>query len=160
MTPLPKHCYLFALEIAPLSVGQVYEELPLHCTLMHRFWTDLSPEQLADHVQEIFAGMSRIDLIVEEKQRLGPKQVTASKLMPTAELIRLHMKLYETLNSLSVTYTAPEWVGEGYTPHATDRVDSQLEAGESHLSGAVYLVEVKVPGLDHKRIIRHRFDLQ
>lgn len=49
-----KHCYLFALEVSPMNVGDTYEELPLHCTLMHRFWSELVPEVLADKVSVFF----------------------------------------------------------------------------------------------------------
>lgn len=70
------------------------------------------------------------------------------------------MSLYELLKDLSVEYMAPEWVGEGYRAHVTERENARLEVGSDQNSNAVYLIEVKVPDHGHKRLVRHKFDLQ
>lgn len=155
-----KHCYLFALEVKPMNVGDIYEELPLHCTLMHRFWSELEPEALAEQVDDFFREIHPVILKPHEHLLLGPKQVPVSELELTSELKELHMQLYKFLNGLSVEYTAPEWVGKGYRAHVTERENARLEIGSEHISKAVYLIEVKVPGHDHKRLVRHKFDLQ
>lgn len=69
------------------------------------------------------------------------------------------MRLYDYLNDLGVEYTAPEWVGKGYRAHVTERENTRLEVGSQQSSNAIYLIEVKVPGHDHKRLIRHKFEL-
>lgn len=69
------------------------------------------------------------------------------------------MQLYELLSSLSVEPTAPEWVAEGYKPHVAERTNGSLAVGSEHTSRAAYLIEVEVPGQDHKRLIRHKFAL-
>lgn len=155
-----KHCYLFALEVKQMNVGDMYEELPLHCTLMHRFWSDMNAETLADKVSAFFAGIRPITLKPHERLLLGPKQVPVSELELTDEFKSLHMELYQLLNDLGVEYTAPEWVGEGYRAHVTEREGSGLEIGNEYTSSAIYLIEVKVPGYDHKRFIRHKFELK
>lgn len=153
------HCYLFALEVTPLHVGDIYDELPLHCTLMHRFWSDLEPEILAAKVSDFFKETRHVTLKPHERLLLGPKQVPVSELELTDELKRLHMGLYEILNDLGVEYTAPEWVGDGYRAHVTERENARLEVGSEQNSNAVYLIEVNVPGHDHKRLVRHKFVL-
>lgn len=153
------HCYLFALEVTPLHVGDIYDELPLHCTLMHRFWSDLEPEELAAKVSDFFKKTRHVTLKPHERLLLGPKQVPVSELELTDELKRLHMGLYEILNDLGVEYTAPEWVGDGYRAHVTERENARLEVGSEQNSNAVYLIEVNVPGHDHKRLVRHKFVL-
>ncbi|HEX9153479.1 MAG TPA: hypothetical protein VF809_01535, partial [Candidatus Saccharimonadales bacterium] len=70
-----KHCYLFALEVQPLEVGAVYDELPLHCTLMHRFLSELSTEVLVGRVQSFFNGVAPVKLMPYEHLLLGPKQL-------------------------------------------------------------------------------------
>ena len=47
---MSNHLYLFTLEVVPLEVGKTYDELPLHCTLMFRFWSELPAEELAAKV--------------------------------------------------------------------------------------------------------------
>lgn len=142
-----------------MDVGDTYEELPLHCTLMHRFWSELDPEVLADKLSEFFKTIQPILLKPYEHLLLGPKQVPVSELELTDQFKDLHMRLYESLNDLGVEYTAPEWVGDGYRAHVTERENARLEVGTEYVSKAVYLIEVKVPGHDHKRLIRHKFEL-
>lgn len=155
-----RHCYLFALEVYPLEVEKVYDELLPHCTLVHRFWSALTPEELAEKIRPILESTEAITLISEKSVLLGPKQTPVSKLKPTPELIRLHMRLYTLLDGLGVEYTEPGWVGEGYTPHISEREYIQLKPGERHVSSAVYLIEVKVPGNTHKRFVRQRLALK
>lgn len=142
-----------------MNVGDTYEELPLHCTLMHRFWSELDHKALADKMNDFFKEIHPIILKPYERLLLGPKKVPVSELKLTDELKGLHIRLYKFLNDLGVEYTAPEWVGEGYRAHVTERENTHLEVGSQQTSSAVYLIEVKVPGHDHKRLIRHKFDL-
>jgi hypothetical protein len=153
-----KRCYLFALEVQPLEVGDIHQALPLHCTLMHRFWSELSPEALADKVASYFAIISPVKLIPYEHLLLGPKQVPVAELELTDQIKSLHMGLYELLNDLNVAYTAPEWVGEGYRSHVTEKENARLEVGSTHVSNAAYLIEVEVPEHPHARLIRHKFE--
>lgn len=154
-----KHCYLFALEVSPLKVGGIYNELPLHCTLMHRFCTELEASVLASKVHDLFSHAQPIELIVHKRSLLGPKQVAVSEIVPTPGLLDVHTRLHDLLIGLEAEYTAPEWVGEGYRAHVTEREHAMLEVGAHHLSKAVYLIEVKVPGHDHQRLIRAKFNL-
>ncbi len=142
-----------------MNVGDVYEDLPLHCTLMHRFWSELDREVLADKMNDFFKEIRPIILKPYKRLLLGPKKVPVSELELTDELKGLHMRLYDFLNDLEVEYTAPEWVGKGYRAHVTERENAHLKVGIQQASNAVYLIEVKVPGHDHKRLIRHKFDL-
>lgn len=155
-----KHCYLFALEAALMQVGELYEELPLHCTLMHRFWSGLSAEELATRVRPLFAHIQPVTLIAEKHLLLGPKQVPVSELKLTDDLRGLHAELYRLLHELHVDYTASEWVGEGYRAHISERPNARLELASKQQCEAVYLIEVKMPGHDHKRLVRAKFSFQ
>ncbi len=155
-----KHCYLFALEVKPMNIGDIYQELPSHCTLMHRFWSELSPELLVSKVNDFFKQIHPVVLKPHEHLLLGPKRVPVAELELTNELKELHMRLCEFLNDLGVGYTAPEWVGEGYRAHVTERENTRMEVGSQHISKAVYLVEVEVPGHDHTRFVRQKFKLR
>jgi len=154
-----RHCYLFTLEVEPLKVGATYDELPLHCTLMPRFWSSLGAVELGSKVQKLLDNRPPVVLRAYESTLLGPKQVAANLIELTNELSSLNMSLYELLNELGVTYDNPAWVGKGHIFHVTEREHEKLEIGTTHLSKAVYLIEVKVPGYEHKRVVRQRFRL-
>src|SRR5882672_735326 len=101
------HCYLFALEIEPLEISKVYDELPQHCTLMHRFWSDMAPEELATKTRQLFEQTRQFLLIPGETVELGPRKVRVNEIEFTKELEALHTQLYQSLNKLNVEYTAP-----------------------------------------------------
>lgn len=150
-----KHLYLFTLEVEPLKVGAIYDELPLHCTLMHRFYSRLSAEELSDSIKPLFDKSPPITLTVYEHTKLGPKQVPVCLISLTKELDNLNMQLFNQLNQLEVEYTAPQWVGKGHVFHVTDRKNEKLDVGGNRICKAAYLIEV----VDHKRIVRKRFEL-
>lgn len=150
-----KHLYLFTLEVEPLKVGTTYDELPLHCTLMHRFYSGLSVEELSESVKPLFDKTSPLVLTAYEHSELGPKQIPVSLIRLTEELDDLNMRLFDYLNKLGVEYTAPQWIGKGHVFHVTDRENEVVEVGESHAAKMAYLIEV----IDHKRAVRKRFEL-
>jgi hypothetical protein len=142
-----------------MQVGNVYDELPMHCTLMHRFWSELSVVELASKVKPLFEVTPSVVLATYKRTLLGPKQLAVSLLELTDELDSLNMQLYELLSELGVEYTAPQWVGKGHVFHITDRESERLEIGSKQPCNTVYLIEVKVPGHDYQRFVQAKFDL-
>src|SRR3982750_1638619 len=106
-----KHLYLFTLEVTPMVVGRTYNPLPSHLTLMSRFWSDLSPEELGEIIKPLFLRTQPIELTFGETATLGPKQVAVHLVENTKELRSLHSQLYDGLNAKGVTYTVPQFVG-------------------------------------------------
>jgi len=62
-----EHCYFFALEVAPLKIGYAYKTLPLHCTLLHRFFSRLPPSDIDAKVRWLFAQTKPLLLTPEER---------------------------------------------------------------------------------------------
>ena len=154
-----KHLYLFTLEVTPLSVGRTYDPLPSHLTLMSRFWSELSPNEVAEIVNPLFQRTQPIELSFGEAAILGPKQVAVHLIENTEDLKGLHLQLHDLLNAVGVTYTAPQFVGDGHKPHVSKREGDQFTAGHKQMANAAYLIEVEIKGEDHLRIIRTKFDL-
>jgi len=154
-----RHLYLFTLEVEPLAVGEAYKDLPLHCTLMHRFWSELGPDELAAQTAPVFAGTQPIIFTFGTKEMFGPpdRPTPVTTIEESAEHTGLHMQLYRLLNGLGVTYTAPQWTGEGHRAHVTDRAEAAVAPGTQFRSGAAYLVEV-VEGVEKTRQVRSRFE--
>ena len=149
-----KHCYLFALEVEPLLVGVGITQLPLHCTIMHRFLSDLEPSDLMKEVQSVFRNIKPI-LLKSGREEMFGKPVNVIE--QSAELIKLHKSLHDMLIDLPVEFTAPQWVGNGYTPHVSHQGNISLPTGTEHTVNAVYLIEVKVPNASGLKFARAKF---
>lgn len=152
--PPRQYLYLFVLEVEPVETGRTYSELPLHCTLMHRFWSNVPADVLIQKVQPLCRQAAPVLLQPGAQEVYGPRAVTVTKVHKTDDLQALHTMFFAALNTIGVSYTEPDWVGHGYDPHVTHRADGRKMTHEQ-LSTAVYLVEV----VDHERHIRARLTL-
>lgn len=151
--------YLLALEVEPMVVGQAYVQLPMHCTAVHRFHSKLSPEELTESLRPVFKAAQPIELVPQEHKAFGPKQQLVTVLKPTKAIVALHRELYEALNMLGVQYTERDWVGEGYTPHVTDKKGKRLQAKPTLTTQVVYLISVEHPLKGRRRFIQQKFRL-
>lgn len=154
-----EHCYFFALEVAPLKIGAAYKTLPLHCTLLHRFFSRLPPSDIDAKVRWLFAQTKPLLLTPEERIAFGPNRVLVARLRLSPALQAIHLKLYGQLNELGVRYSETDWVGPGYKPHVTDQAGTSLALDESRLSRTVYLVEVEHPLQGPRKFIKTKFEL-
>lgn len=152
--------YLVALEVAHMTVGQAYEQLPMHCTIMHRFHSALSAADLVLALEPIIADSEPIVLQPTGHMAFGPRQQLVTKVELSAALLSLHMKLYEKLNELGVQYTETDWVGTGYTPHVTDKHGKRLYGTAFTACQAVNLISVEHPLVGNKRLIEAVIDLK
>ena len=152
--------YLLALEVAPMTVGQAYEQLPMHCTIMHRFHSALSTADLALALAPIIAASEPMVLQPLGHRAFGPRQQLVTMIELSAALLSLHMKLYEKLNELGVQYTETDWVGTGYMPHVTDKHGKRLNGTASTACQAVYLISVEHPLVGNKRLIEAEIDFK
>lgn len=151
--------YLLALKVAPMNVGQSYAQLPMHCTIMHRFHSVLDVKTLVAELQPLVSSTSPLELQVVEHQAFGPKKQLVSMIEPTAELLTFHHLLNDKLNLLGVQYTESDWVGDGYVPHVTDKQGKRLSVSKPTMSNAVYLISVEHPLQGSKRFIEAKIEL-
>lgn len=157
--------YLLALEIDPIKVGESYDSLPLHCTLVHWFWLDeakvdeltaalpkLIPESLTLETQdeEVFTGFTKT----------GTVPVTVNRVANSPELKRLHTTVCDLLDSLGATYEKPEFIREGYVPHVTHQKGRKVSKGDKLNASGVYLVEAEAAEYGNPRRVLYavRFD--
>lgn len=146
--------YLFTLEIDPLEIGKVYDELPSHLTLMSRFLSSLAPEEIASAVESLFAHTEPIDLVFGNTIQLGPKKVTAHIIDSPSETV-LHKRLHIALEDMGAVFQYPQFMGAAHKAHVTQRYSVDFPPKTQLLTSAAYLVEV----IDGQRIIRSRFNL-
>lgn len=150
-----KHRYLFILEIAPVEVGKTYDELPSHLTLMSRFFSKLSSDQLHDILNPLFSKTTPLNLTFGETTELGPKKLTVHLVEYSGQLRSLHNALLKYLQSLDTEFEYPQFVGMDHKPHVTAREGTNFNPGDRLVAGCACLIEV----IDSKRIIRSKFEL-
>ena len=150
-----KRRYLFILEIAPVEAGKTYDELPSHLTLMSRFFSKLSPQQLDGIVRPLFKRSTTIELTLGKTEELGPKKLTVHTVNRSNEFKALHNELLTLLNSIPVEYEYPQFIGTGHKPHVTTREGTDFKVGDTFIAKQACLVEV----VDSQRVIRLKFGL-
>ena len=154
-----ERCYFFALEVEPLKLGSIYKTIPMHCTLLHRFFSSLPLDVIDEKVRLLFKQSAPLILKPEQRIALGPNRVLVATIQLSPALKNLHLKLYELLNEVGVRYSETDWVGTGYRPHVTDQSSRSLPLDRTQLSTAVYLVEVEYPLQGRRKFIRKKFKL-
>jgi 2'-5' RNA ligase len=154
-----EHCYFFTLEVEPMTVGKTYKAIPLHCTIMHRFFSSLPLSAIDTKVRSVFAQTKPLLLQPLERAALGPNRVLVAKLQLSPALKDLHLKLYGRLNELGVRYSETDWVATGYKPHVTEQAGRRLSLDTNRISDAVYLVEVEYPLQGKRKFIKNKFNL-
>jgi len=154
-----EHCYFFALEIEPMEVGAVYKTIPLHCTLLHRFFSNLPINVIDEKVRSVFEQTASLRLLPEQRLAFGPNRVLVATLKLSPALKNLHIALYGLLNELVVRYSETDWVGPGYKPHVTDQSGKSLSLDTTQVSNTVYLLEVEHPLQGRRKFVRRKFKL-
>ena len=142
-----------------MTVGANYEQLPMHCTIMHRFHTEVSAAELKDNLTSIVENSPPITLVPVKHQAFGPKKQLATMIQQTPALLELHTKLYNHLNETGVQYTESDWVGKGYIPHVTDKHGKRLSHSKPILSRAIYLISVEHPLTGSSRYVEAKIAL-
>lgn len=152
--------YTFAIEIDPVEEGRVYTRMPLHCTIMHWFYTVSTPEELASAAKEAIEGHGPVELISKAVELYGPnRNIPVHPIIPSAELLSLHRCLYEPLSRLGVEYTHPEYVGGGYLPHVAKRDGFLFLVGSRHSVSRIYLAETIDEGVPPMKVVRQIVEL-
>lgn len=149
-----KHLYLLTLEIEPLEISRAYHELPSHLTLMSRFLSDLTPEELSDITRPVIELTGNIALTFGPTIELGPKKVTAHMVDSPDEKL-LHKRLQVVLEEVGAIFQYPQFIGSKHKAHVTKREGKDFPQGSQLISSAAYLIEV----VDGQRIVRSRFNL-
>ena len=148
------HLYVLTLEVVPLEVSKVYDELPSHITLMSRFLSDLDARELGNGIRPLFEAASPLRLTFGATVELGPKRVTAHMISSRNEQ-RLHESTRVLLEKMEVVSQYPQFTGANHKPHVTQREGAVFPPHSRLVSSAAYLIEI----IDGNRVVRERFRL-
>lgn len=152
--------FLFVFEVEPMEIGKTYSSLPLHCTLMNWFRTEIELEKMIAAAKEIFNDTHSVELKSDHPELFGPENTIPVHLVTkNDDLAELHSKLLDALDRIGVQHSQPAYVGQGWRPHVTTHEGRALLPGEQKHSSAVYLVEaLDALNLTNKKVLA-RFQL-
>ncbi len=156
--------YLIVCEITPMQVGDDYDMLPLHCTLVHWFWLDegISISDLASSIGDIF--VRPIELTPGEEQVFtaptlnGDQPVRVTTVQPGLELTKLHASVCDLLDNLGARYEKPEYIRDGWRPHVTHQ-DGEIVDRRGYVSDSLYIVTAERPEYGSTRSVISKITL-
>lgn len=154
--------YLLALEIHPVEQGKTYEQLPLHCTLIHWFWLS-SIESTVRSIHQLLKNQDVPQLSIGEEAQFtgvtnsGPISVVVNKVKRTAVITELHEAVVKILEDAKVEYSMPQYIHSGYVPHVTHQKDGRLTKGDAVKVSSLYLAQADDPAYGNDRTIVHKF---
>lgn len=135
--------YVIAHFIKPIQPGYNFssKEWPLHVTLLPNFIVGDSLEALVNNLEEVSRSITPFNIQVGGDENFGPNsEVLVSLIKPTAGILSLHSKL------LAITkfymFDTPQYIGEGYRPHATKQANSQLVNGNHFMVDSMTLIDM------------------
>jgi hypothetical protein len=121
---------------------------PLHATILDTFKTDWSLEDLLQAIEQAVVNTAPFNITPLERAMLGPhKDVPVKLLQQDVHILDLHSTLLELTEPGSFVFNTPEFVGEGFLPHVTDQLDSQVDVGKTYTFASASLIDM-FPGGD------------
>jgi len=152
--------YILSADIEPVAIGDSFESLPLHVTLVH--WFSLGVANIDDVrgvCNSTIESSEYLTTIATERALFGPSHdIPVMRLHKTSELSRVHQRVVDGLGLVGVRFLGrPEWIGEGWNPHVTDTSSDKLAVGGRVELDTVHLFENRIHQPDKLAIEELRF---
>lgn len=151
-------CFFYPLD-APATFSAL--DWPLHVTMLDTFKTNWSVVDLLSEVRQVAATTAPFSALPVEQHMLGPnKDVPVKLLQKDAAMLGLHDALLALADKGSLVFNSPEFVGQGFLPHATDQKNGQLELSRTYAITTMSLVDMFPSGDCMQRDIIKTFALE
>ncbi len=121
-----KESLLVVATLEPVEVGDRFEKVPLHVTLLP--WFEICGEHrktLDDHLAVAAADHPPINIVGEGEAMFGAKNDIRVQRVGSQALTELHEQLLHTINQFGSDYRN-NWVGQDFVAHVTYLKDAGL----------------------------------
>lgn len=100
----------------------------MHVTLLANFAISQPLEKLTEQLELYAQETEPFEIMSDGEDLFGPSQdVAVSLIRPSSSIRKVHADLAAITQALGAEYDEPKFMDEGFRPHATKQVNSQLE---------------------------------
>lgn len=136
------------------------DDWPLHITLLDPFKTIWSQQELAAEVSKVATQIKLFPMTAFKKSFLGPnKEVPVMLIKKDENMLQAHTVLLHLGERGGFVYNTPEFVGDGFVPHITDRDDERAKFDDAYDLTNLSIVETAPNGDIGQRLIIKRLEL-
>lgn len=155
-----KYVIVHFVEIDKVPREFPYTEWPLHITLLANF-TIAQPLDTLLEALKLYAQQTKpFEIVVSGEAAFGPKQnVAVSLIRPSEAIKKIHGDFADITKDLGAEYDAPQYMGEGFRPHATIQTDSRLNDNQTIPLHSYTLVDMYPDNNIERRKIIKTFEL-
>lgn len=128
-----------------MSEGTEYpsSNWPLHVTIADTFAIDWDKNYLRKKLEELLASLKPTKAVGGHDEFFGPeKQTQITILDMSKELIDLHYKVVELLESAGAVFNDPQYTKEGFRAHATVQKHARVNKGDTITFNALSIVDM------------------
>jgi hypothetical protein len=116
---------------------------PLHVTILDTFKTAWGLSALSKELGDVVREITPLNTLPTEKALLGETKHISVKLLKLAgPMSALHDKLMTLVDKGDLVFNSPEFVGDGFLPHATDQGDDKVDVGQEYQLNSISLVDM------------------
>jgi 2'-5' RNA ligase len=133
-----------------------YTEWPLHVTLLANFTISQPLEKLIKKLELYAQETEPFEIVSNGEDLFGPNQnVAVSLIQPSVSIQKIHTDLTAITKSLGAEYDEPQFMSEGFKPHATKQINSRLEDKQTLTLSNFTLVDMYPDNdINRRRIIK------
>lgn len=128
------------------------EDTPLHATLAGVFAIDLRGDDIAQLLKQCIAEVTHFSVKGKTIETWGDG-LHVTRLDYSEDFNRLYTRIQDCLLQQGAIFNEPQYLHEGFTPHATVQKQQKLTVGESVNIARVSLVDMFPGGNGYRRRI-------
>ncbi len=153
--------YCLVAFMTPQNVGTEfhYSAWPLHMTLADVFAIELDKTGIVDALRSLLSTVHTVQVRAVEDSVLGEQKTPVTIFDRSKDLEELHVKLIDLLEAHGASFNTPEFVRDGFLPHATVQASGRVSVGDALTIRSVSLVDMFPDGDWQRRRVLATFEL-
>ena len=147
-----KYTIVQLLEDMPEGAQFPSSSWPLHATIVGTFAIDWDVPTMIGKLTDLLSHHALAESVAMDDAWLGPtKQTRVTVLQRTNSLIKLHYDVIELIQQGGLVLNTPQYVREGFLPHATVQKHAGLKKGDVITFNALTLIDMFPDQDPHQR---------